>query len=45
MTADNRLSLQQPSGGITDEKLGVAAIDPHEIGDEKSERGARPEMF
>jgi hypothetical protein len=28
MTADNRLSLEQPGGRIADEKLGVAAIDP-----------------
>jgi hypothetical protein len=28
MTADNRLSLQQPGGGIADEQLSVAAIDP-----------------
>jgi hypothetical protein len=28
MTADNRLSLQQPGGRIADEQLGVAAIDP-----------------
>jgi len=28
MTADNPLSLQQPSGRIADEKLGVAAIHP-----------------
>ena len=28
MTADNRLSLQQPGGGIADEKLGIATIDP-----------------
>jgi hypothetical protein len=25
MTADNRLSLQQPGGRIADEKLGIAA--------------------
>jgi hypothetical protein len=28
MTADNRLSLQQPGGRIADEKLSVAVIDP-----------------
>jgi hypothetical protein len=28
MTADNRLSLEQPDRRIADEQLGVAAIDP-----------------
>ena len=28
MTADNRLSLQQPGGRIADEKLGIPAIHP-----------------
>jgi hypothetical protein len=28
ITADNRLSLQQPGGRVADEKLGIAAIHP-----------------
>ena len=31
MTADNRLSLQQPRGCIADEQLGVAAIDAQHL--------------